>query len=122
MDAILWIVQVLLAVMFAVHARVMWSPPPNVQERMAYVRDLQPGLRRFIGVAELLAAVGLILPALTRIVPILTPLAAAGLVIVMGSAAVFHYTRREYPAIVFNLVLLTLAAFVAYGRFVLVLL
>lgn len=42
--------------------------------------------------------------------------AAAGLVIVMAGAVVFHIPRKEYPNIVFNLVLLALAAFVAYGR------
>ncbi len=34
-------------------------------------------------------------------------------------ASGFHATRREYPNIAFNVVLLVLAAFVAYGRFVL---
>jgi hypothetical protein len=32
-------------------------------------------------------------------------------------AAVFHLAPREYPNIVFNLILLALAAFVACGRF-----
>jgi uncharacterized membrane protein YphA (DoxX/SURF4 family) len=43
-----------------------------------------PGLfLRFIGMAEVLGAIGLILPGLLRIRQGLTPLAAAGLVIVM---------------------------------------
>ena len=57
-------------------------------------------------------------PALTRILPWLTPLAAAGLVIVMASASVFHIRRQEYPNIAFNLILLVLAAVIAYGRLV----
>jgi hypothetical protein len=85
---------------------------------MAYVLAIPPRLRRFVGVAELLAAAGLILPWLTNILPWLTPLAATGLVIVMIGAVVFHISRREYPNIVFNLSLLALAAAVAYGRFV----
>lgn len=79
---------------------------------------ISPGFRRFIGVAEILAALGLILPWLSGILPSLTLLAAVGLIIVMIGAVIFHIARREYPNIVLNLVLLVLAAFVAYGRFV----
>ena len=74
---------------------------------------------RFIGIAELLGAVGLILPALTHIVPSLTAIAAVGLVLVMVCAIIFHISRKEYPNIGINAILLVLAAFVAYGRFVL---
>lgn len=38
----------------------------------------------------------------------------------MVLAAVFHFRRKEYPNIVFNLILLALVAFIAYGRWVLV--
>ncbi len=62
----------------------------------------------------------MILPTLTGILPWLTPLAASGLALIMLLAAGFHLVRREYPNIVFNLVLFALAAFVAYGRFVVV--
>jgi uncharacterized membrane protein YphA (DoxX/SURF4 family) len=46
----------------------------------------------------------------------LTPLAALGLVVVMAGATVFHANREEYQQIASNLVLLAMAAFVAYGR------
>ena len=46
------------------------------------------------------------------------PLAAVGLALIMVLAIGFHLTRREYPNIAANVVLLALAAFVAYGRFV----
>jgi hypothetical protein len=38
----------------------------------------------------------------------------------MISAISFHFRRGEYSSIVFNLILLALSAFVAYGRFVVV--
>ncbi len=77
-------------------------------------------LMTFIGISEILGAVGVILPALTGILKELTPLAALCFVVLMILAAIFHAPRREYPNIVFNLILLALAAFVAYGRLVLV--
>ena len=71
---------------------------------------------RFIGVVELLGALGLILPAATRIMPKLTPLAASGLLVVMVLASVTHISRGEYPMIIANVVLGALAAFIAWGR------
>ena len=68
-----------------------------------------PGLfMRFIGVAEVLGAIGLILPGLLRIRPGLTPLAAAGLVLIMSGPTVL--TLALIP-----LVVGLLSAFVAYG-------
>lgn len=69
---------------------------------------------RFIGIAELIGAVGLILPSALRIQPRLSALAAAGLVLVMVLGSVFHLTRGENFAP--PLVLFALSTFVAYGR------
>ena len=77
---------------------------------------LAPGLRTFIGVAELLAAAGLILPAATRILPWLTPLAAAGLMIVMAGAAVSNLSSGETAPAIANVVIFALITFVAYMR------
>ncbi len=120
MNVVFWILQILLALMFLLHGRLMLFPTTSQTGRMPYILAVPLALRRFIGVAEVLAAVGLILPGLTPILPWLTPLAATGLVILMISAVIFHIPRREYPHIVLNLILLVLAAIVAYERFVLV--
>ncbi|WP_326641060.1 DoxX family protein [Streptosporangium sp. NBC_01755] len=78
----------------------------------------QPGERLPGVVGELRRlGIGLILPALTGVLPVLTPLAAAGLVVTMIGAIIVHVRRKEYSALVMNLVLLVLAAFVAWGRF-----
>jgi uncharacterized membrane protein YphA (DoxX/SURF4 family) len=120
MNIILWIIQILLAFVFIYHGWMMWSLPPQARQggQMDYIEAIPLGLRRFTAVAEGLAGVGLILPWLTGILPWLTPLAAAGLVLILIGAIIFHIPRKEYPNIVFNLVLLALAAFVAYERFI----
>jgi hypothetical protein len=74
------------------------------------------GLQLFIGVAEVLATVGLTLPGLTRIQPWLVPCAAAGIMIVMICASVFHVSRGELSSAATTLVLLAVATFVAYMR------
>jgi hypothetical protein len=70
---------------------------------------------RFIGVVEVLGALGLVLPGLLRIRPDLTPLAAAGLVIIMIGATVTSL-KMGFAAALIPLVVGLLLAFVAYGR------
>ena len=75
---------------------------------------------RFIGVVEVLGAIGLILPALLRIRPGLTPLAAAGLVIIMIGATVINVMGGDVAPAVITVVVGLLAVFIAYGRWRLV--
>jgi putative oxidoreductase len=110
----LWIVQVLLAVVFLAHGWLMVAPPAEMVEMIN--AQLGVGLRLFIGVAELLAAVGLILPGVTRILPFLTALAAAGLMIVMASATILHLVRGESGSAITTTVLFVLVTLVAYSR------
>lgn len=114
MNIVLWILQVLLAVAFAAHGWMMVAPPAELLQMMN--EQLGVALRIFIGVAELLAAVGLILPGLTRILPWLTALAASGLSIVMVSATVLHASRGETSSAITTAILLVLTLFVAYMR------
>ena len=109
----LWIVQGLLALLFLFAGGMKLVMP--IEEMTAEVP--LPGLLvRFIGVAEVLGALGLVLPGLTRIRPELTPLAAAGLVIIMiGATAITLATMGAALALI-PLVVGLLAAFVAYGR------
>jgi uncharacterized membrane protein YphA (DoxX/SURF4 family) len=116
-NIVLWIVQVLLAAMFLMAGfSKAFQPLDALGQMMPWTLDVPLGLVRFIGVSEMLAAIGLIAPALTGIKPRLTIAAAVGIILVMVSASIFHLTRGEYGVIIVNLVLLALAAFVAYGR------
>jgi uncharacterized membrane protein YphA (DoxX/SURF4 family) len=113
MNRLLWIVQVLLALLFLYAGGLKLILP--VEEMTAQVP--MPGLLlRFIGVCEVLGAIGLIVPALTRIRPELTPLAAAGLVVIMVGAVVITLMYMPASWAVLPLVTGGLAAFVAYGR------
>ncbi len=118
MEIALWVVQVLTALAFGVHGWSMLFRLERARERMLWVRDVPTELLRFIGVAELLGAVGVILPAATGVLPWLTVLAASGLIVVMVLAVLFHLVRREWPNIIINVVLGFLATVVAYGRLV----
>ena len=109
----LWIVQGVLALLFLFAGGMKLVLP---LEKLAGPM-LLPGLfLRFIGVAEVLGAIGLILPGLLRIRPGLTPLAAAGLVIIMIGATVLTLAGGDVVTALIPLVAGLLAAFVAYGR------
>ncbi len=116
MTLVLWIVQGLLALAFLMTGFMkIFTPLEELKKNMARVGSIPVGLVRFIGIVEILGALGLILPKLTNILPQLTIAAAIGLVLVMVSAAVFHATRKEYSNIGVNIVLLLLAAFIVVG-------
>lgn len=114
LNIVLWILQALLAALFAAHGWMFLAPPA---ELVAVMNASMPSaLRLFIGVAELLAAVGLVLPGITRILPRLTALAAAGLMLVVGSATTFHLLRGEVDSAITTAILFVVISFVAYGR------
>jgi len=111
----LWIVQGLLAAMFllagvpklVMSAEQMAAPGP-IQLPVLFIR--------FIGVCEILGAIGMVLPGLTGIKPGLTPLAAAGLLIIMIGATVVNLVDGPIVAAPFTVMLGILAAIVIYGR------
>ena len=114
MNALLWVLQVVLAVAFLAHGLMFLFPPAALVEQMNAA--LPRAFQVFLGVAEVLAAVGLTLPGVTRVYPWLVPCAAAGIMIVMISATMFHIMRGEVSSAIITAVLLVLATSVAYMR------
>jgi DoxX-like protein len=113
MTSALWIVQGLLAALFLFAGGMKLVLP---LEALKGPVTLPGWFVRFIGVAEVLGALGLILPGLLRIRPGLTPLAAAGLVIIMIGATGIGLMVGDVAVTLISLVVGLLAALVAYGR------
>jgi putative oxidoreductase len=114
MNITLWVLQILLAVAFLAHGWLFLAPPPEIAAQMNAM--LPRWFQLFLGVAEVLAAVGLTLPGLTRILPWLVTWAAVGIMIVTAAATVLHVVRGEISSAAITLLLLAMAAFVAYMR------
>ena len=114
MKAGLWVLQVLLAVAFLAHGVLFLNPPMSMVEQMnaSHPRWFQ----LFLGIAEVMAAIGLTLPGLTRVMPWLVSWAAGGVMIVMVCATLLHLSRGELSSAATTFVLLVLASAVAYGR------
>jgi uncharacterized membrane protein YphA (DoxX/SURF4 family) len=113
MTVALWIVQGLLAALF-LFAGVMKFI--MTVEEMTKEIPLPGAFLRFIGVAEILGAIGLILPGLLRIKPGLTPLAAVGLAVIMVGATILTLATSPVAMALMPFVVGILAIFVAYGR------
>jgi putative oxidoreductase len=113
----LWTAQVLLALVFAFTGTGSLTRPIDDLAAVAvWPGEVPVALVRLIGAAELMGALGLILPSLTRIRPSLTPLAATGLTGVMLLASSYNLLHGRWPALALNLILGSLAVFVAWGR------
>ncbi|KQS30732.1 DoxX family protein [Dyadobacter sp. Leaf189] len=115
-NTLLWTAQVLLA------ATLVWAsfmklfkPADELAQMWPWAAD-HPGLVKFTGIVDLLAAAGLILPMLLGIRPQLTRYAAFGVVALMAAAVAFHLLRSEGSSIAFNLVFALIAGFIARGR------
>lgn len=115
MNYTLWIVQGLLALLFLFTGGMKLATP--IEAMTAQMPVVLPGLFiRFIGVAEVLGAIGLVLPGLLHIREGLTPLAAAGLVVIMIGATVLTIVGGDIVLALIPLIVGLLAVFVAYGR------
>ena len=113
MNVALWIVQGLLSALFLFAGGAKLVLP---LDQMTGPVVLPGWFLRFIGVAEVLGALGLVLPGFLRIRPGLTPLAAAGLVVIMIGATVVMWAGGMVAVALMNVIVALLAAVVAYGR------
>ncbi len=111
MNRALWIAQGLLAALFLFAGGSKLVTPPEVLSAMS---PFPASFLLFIGVCEVLGAVGLILPLALRIRPELTALAALGLSVIMVGATLSTAPMGVFAALPLGITVLT--ALVAYGR------
>lgn len=83
-----------------------------------WTADASAGFVKTLGILELLAAVGLIAPAVLGLAPVLVAVTATCWVVLMLGAMAAHGRLGQYQLVVLNSAYLALAAFVAWGRFV----
>jgi uncharacterized membrane protein YphA (DoxX/SURF4 family) len=119
MNIALWIIAGLLAAAFlASGAMKLFQPKEKLAASGAgFLDGFSPGAIKAIGAVEIVGAVGLVVPAALDIAPVLVPLAAIGLVAMVVGAIVAQLRRHETQAMVANLAMIVLAAFVVWGRF-----
>ena len=111
----LWTIQGLLALIF-LFAGGMKLAMSTEELAAAMTLPLPVLFVRFIGVCEVLGALGLVLPGIFRIRTDLTPLAAQCLVVLMIGAVIITVATMDASTAILPLVVGLLAAAVAYGR------
>src|SRR4051794_30281179 len=114
MNIVLWIVQILLALLFLFSGAMKFIMSP--EQMMAGSPVVLPAwFLHFIGICEILGGIGLVVPWLTGIKRGLTPLAAILLIVIMVGATVIS-AMISIPTAVVPFVVGLLLVFVAWGR------
>lgn len=118
MNILLWILQILLALMFLFAGGMKLVLPIDVLQSMGPPNQVlfSGWFLKFIGLCEVLGGFGLILPGVFRRQQYLTPLAAIGLTIIMIGAVVVTAIGPGFKFAISPLITGLLCAFIAYGR------
>ena len=118
MNILLWIIQILLALLFlfAGGTKLVLSSETLASMGSPNQVVLPVWFIRFIGVAEVLGALGLILPGALRRQQHLTALAALGLTIIMIGAVVVTIIGDGPKMAIMPLIVGLLCGLVAYAR------
>lgn len=118
MNIVLWILQALLALLFLYAGGIKLVLSAETLTQMGSPNQIVMPLWfiRFIGVVEVLGALGLILPGVFKTCQSLTTLAAVGLAILMVGAVVTTMMGDGVAMAITPFITLLLLLFVAYGR------
>jgi len=118
MNIALWIIAGVLAAAFLASGAMKLVQPKDklVASGTEFLEGFGPVSIKTIGLLEVLAAVGLVLPGALDIAPVLVPLAAIGLMVMVVVAAAVQLRRQETRAMAFNVIVVALVAFLAWGR------
>jgi hypothetical protein len=119
MNILLWVLQAALAWFCLAGGAYQILKIDELKKVAASMRALPRGLWALLGACSVLAGLGLILPGAFNLLPVLTPVAAAAVAVenVLISALYVHYGDKA--PLKFSASIAVVAAFVAYGRFVL---
>jgi hypothetical protein len=109
----LWIAQGLLAVTLIWAGAMKLLKPTDLP--WPWIKE-NPNMVTATGFLDLLAGLGIVLPSILRMQPKLTIYAAYGIIALMIGASIFHISRGEAKDIGFNIFVLLVAAFIAWGR------
>jgi uncharacterized membrane protein len=119
MNTLLWVLQVLAALLYGASGVMKAFMFDTVSEGVPSFGALPRGAWMTLGILELVCTVGLIVPAALRWKPGLTVVAASVLAIESLVFVWVHVEYREIPPIIMSGALGLLMAFIAYGRMVL---
>jgi len=118
MNTLLWAAQAILSAAFLYSGifKTVYSEQQLIAKGQTGVAGLPAPFIHFIGISEILAAIGFILPCLLNVFPVLTPIAAICCGLIMVPAAVIHTRLHEPRNVATNVFLFVLCVLVVCGR------
>ena len=122
MNIALWIIQIILGIKLITvsYTHGLRQSQPTMQEAIQKMGKFSQPLLSIIAVCTFIGTIGLILPGVLDSSTWMTPVTAVILSIMLLFSIFFHVKYREKPNIFVSVILFAFAAFVAYGRWVLV--
>ena len=122
MNIVLWLVQIILAIKLLTvsYTHGLRQSQPTMQAAIQKFGKYSPTLLYTIAVCTFIGTIALILPGVIGASTWITPVTAAILAIMLLFSIYFHIKSRQKPKIFVSAVLFAFAAFVVYGRWVLV--
>jgi hypothetical protein len=120
-DSLLWSLQIILCIklLSVAFTHGLRGDQAKMQEARRKFGTAAGPLHAVTAIASLAVAAGLVAPAAAANLNGLAPLAAAALAAMMLVSIGLHVAAREHPNVPVSLILCAMAAFVAYGRWVL---
>ena len=113
----LWIVQISLLGIYGFYGVYKTFFTEKAKEKMAWTKGRSDNFIRFVGIVELLGAIGVVLPMVMGILPWVTVLAALGLTLVQGFAVFTeHLPKKEYKFLPLNLYFAAMSISIVIGR------
>lgn len=119
MNILLWVLQILTALLFAASGVMKVFFFEKVSEDVPSFGALPRNAWTALGILELICVLGLIVPGVLRWIPSLTVVAATVLACECLVFIWVHVKYHEIFPIIFSVVLGLLMTFIAYGRFAL---
>lgn len=122
MNTTLWIIQIILSIkMISVsYTHGVRQSQSTMQEAIQKMGKFSLPLHHIISICTFIATIGLILPGLLGSSTWITPVMSVFLSAMLLASIFFHVKSRVKPQIFVSVILFALAAFVAYGRWILV--
>ena len=116
MNIVLWVVQVLLALLCISGGMFQIFKLDELKKGVAAMRALPRGLWAFLGAFGSLAGLLLILPGATHLLPSLTPIAAAAVAVQSAVITALYLRYRDRAPMPYSVAMVMMAAFICYGR------
>ncbi|MEO1050759.1 MAG: DoxX family protein [Bacteroidota bacterium] len=116
MNILLWIAQILMALIFtSIGAMKISQPIAKLSENMGWVTDFPTLFVRALGSFELAIGLLIVLPRIIKALPMnLMTYSGYAIITIMVGAIGVHIKRGEFNFVVMNAIILGLAAFILY--------